>query len=260
MTIHVAISQARTVKICTMSQITEIKPTVQTANSNMFRNNTSASTSDNNARTMSTLALPPALRAMTATFNTAELLEHILAYLPAPQLILATATCRNFHNAIAASPTLRRKMSTYLRLNDVIDEKDLFQTNTGGEVVYPIRDLEPLAFFYPSDGERRLFVRFSVTGSWDAVERLRKASGFGDVRVVDQVVAGAVVGWHCGCFAGGRAEARVSSEDGRVTFGELFEAMDGRHERGGLESCRCLTKFWLDGVWMKSREMRQLGC
>lgn len=103
-------------------------------------------------------------------------------------------------------------------------------------------------------------MRFSVTGSWDRIEKLRNARGFGDMRAVDQVVADAVVGWHCDCFAGGRAEAGVSSENGRVTFGDLFGAIDGRHGREGLKGCRGVTKFWLDGVWMKSREMRQLGC
>ena len=241
-----------------MSQISESNHTAQTATSNAYRNDAQASTGDNNtARTIPTLALPPALRAMTATFNTAELLEQILTYLPATQLLRAKATCRNFHNAIGASPTLRRKMSTYLRLNHV-DEEDLFKTNAGGDVVYPIEDLEPLAFFYPSDAETRLFVRFSTNSR--RVDVLRKSGGFGDVRVVDQTVANAVVGWHCTCFTGGRAEAEIFLDSGRVTFGDLLGAMDGRHNSDGYEGCQSVTKFWLDGLWTKSREMRQLGC
>ena len=175
-----------------------------------------------------TLALPPALRAMAATFNTAELLEQILSYLPAPQLLRSKATCRNFHNAILSSPTLRRKTSTYLLLNDV-DERDLFKTDAGGDIVYPIRDLQPLAFFYPEDGGRRLFVRFSTNA--EAVGVLRGSRGFRELGVVDQGVEGAVVGWHCGCFKGGRAEVglELEGESGWVTFGDVLGAMERRH-------------------------------
>jgi hypothetical protein len=219
----------------------------------MNRSDASPSTNKN----AKTLALPPALRAMAATFNTAELLEQILSYLPSTQLLRSKATCRNFHNAIVSSPTLRRKTSTYLLLNDV-DEKDLFKTDAGGDVVYPIKDLQTLAFFYPSDAERRLFVRFSTSA--DRWKMLRDSSGFGYLKVVDQGVESAVVGWHCGCFEGGRAEAELSPENGRVTFEELLGAMEKRHESGGHEGCRSVTKFWLDGVWRRSREVRQLGC
>jgi hypothetical protein len=215
------------------------------------------STSTTNNDISKTLALPPALRAMVATFNTAELLEQILAYLPATQLLRSKATCRNFHNAITSSPTIRRKTSTYLLLNDV-DEKDLFKTDAGGDVVFPIKDLQPLAFFYPSDAERRLFVRFSTTA--DRVGMLRGSSGFGELSVVDQGLEDAVVGWHCGCFKDGRAEAELSPESGRVTFGDLLGAMERRHESEGFKGCRSVTKFWLDGVWRRSREVRQLGC
>lgn len=233
-----------------MLQIPESQPTSQTAKSDMAQKNPSTTLTTN------TLALPPALRAMTATFNTAELLENILSYLPAPQLLRSKPTCRNFHNAIVASPTLRRKTSTYLLLNDV-DETDLFKTDAGGDVVYPIRDLSPLAFFYPSDGERRIFVRFCTSAG--RFEGLRKARGFREVVVVDQVVEGGVIGWHCGCFEGGRAEAELGSWSGRVTFGDLFGAMEGRHEGEGLGVCRGVGKFWLDGVWGRRKEVRQLG-
>jgi hypothetical protein len=212
------------------------------------------STNDDNAKT---LALPPALRAMTATFNTAELLEQILSYLPAIQLLRSKATCRNFHNATISSPTLRRKTSTYLRLNDV-DENDLFKTDAGGDVVFPIKDLQPLAFFYPSDAERRLFVRFSTNP--ERVGMLRGSRGLGDLKVVDQSLEDAVVGWHCGCFEEGKAEVGLSSTDGRVTFGDLLGAMERRHESEGCKGCSSVTKFWLDGVWGRSREVRQLGC
>ena len=220
----------------------------------MDQNDPSTSTSNDNAKT---LALPPALRAMTATFNTAELLEQILSYLSATQLLRSKATCRNFHNAIASSPALRRKTSTYLLLNDV-DEKDLFKTDAGGDVVFPIKDLQPLAFFYPEDGERRLFVRFTTNA--ERVGLLRRSRGFGDLRIVDQGVEDAVVGWHCGCFTGGRAEVGLSPVSGRVTFGDLLKAMERRHNSEGLKGCRSVTKFWLDGVWRRSGEMRQLGC
>jgi hypothetical protein len=209
------------------------------------------STSTTNNDISKTLALPPALRAMVATFNTAELLEQILAYLPATQLLRSKATCRNFHNAILSSPTLRRKTSTYLLLNDV-DEKHLFKTDAGGDVVYPIRDLQPLAFFYPEDGERRLFVRFSTTA--ERVGVLRGSRGFAGLRVVDQGVEGAVVGWHCGCFKGGRAEVGLELEggSGRVTFGDVLGAMERRHVGEGIKGCRSVSKFWLDGVWRRS--------
>jgi hypothetical protein len=222
----------------------------------MYQSNVSANTSANN-NNGKTLALPPAIRAMTATFNTAELLEQILSYLPATQLLRSKATCRNFHNAIVSSYTLRRKTGTYLRLNDV-DEKDLFKTDAGGDIVFPIKDLQPLAFFYPSDAERRLFVRFSVNP--ERVGVLRGSSGFGELRVVDQVVEDAVVGWHCSCFKDGRAEAELSPESGTVTFGDLLGAMEKRHESEGFKECRSITKFWLDGVWRRSSEVRQLGC
>ena len=78
-------------------------------------------------------SLQSATRAMTATFDTAELLEHILSYLPALQLLRAKATCRHFRNAIEASPALKRKMRTLIRLGDV-DESDLFKTDAGGDV------------------------------------------------------------------------------------------------------------------------------
>jgi hypothetical protein len=238
-----------------MLQIPKFKTSFQNIKSDMDQNDASAGISANN--NAKTLALPPALRAMTATFNTAELLEQILTYLPATQLLRAKATCRNFHNAIVASPTLRRKMSTYLLLNDV-DEKDLFRTDAGGDVVYPIKDLQPLAFFYPEDAERRLFVRFTTNA--DRVGLLRSSSGFGRLRVVDQVVGDAVVGWHCSCFTGGRAEAQLCIENGMVTFGDLLGATERRHESEGHKGCRSVTKFWLDGVWTKSRGTKQLLC
>jgi hypothetical protein len=238
-----------------MLQFPDFQTTARNTESNMYRSDASPSISTN--KIAKALALPPALRAMIATFNTAELLEQILSYLPATQLLRSKTTCRNFHNAIVSSPTLKRKTSTYLLLNDV-DEKDLFKTDAGGDVVYPIKDLQTLAFFYPSDAEKRLFVRFSTNA--DRVGVLKVPSGFGDLMVVDQSVESAVVGWHCGCFAGGRAEAELSPENGRVTFGDLLGAMKKRHESGGHKGCRKITKFWLDGVWRRSREVRQLGC
>jgi hypothetical protein len=253
---HIIASANNHIQAYKILQISNFQATDQNANTNM-----SASTTNNDIT--KTLALPPALRAMTATFNTAELLEQVLSYLPATQLLRSKATCRNFHNAITSSPTLRRKTSTYLLLNDV-DEKDLFKTDAGGDVVYPIRDLQPLAFFYPGDGERRLFVRFSTTA--EAIGVLRGSRGFAGLRIVDQGVESAVVGWHCGCFKEGRAEVGLELEleggsgSGSVTFGDVLGAMERKHVSEGFKGCRSVSKFWLDGVWRRSMEVRQLGC
>jgi hypothetical protein len=198
-----------------------------------------------------TISLPPELRAMTATFNTAELLEHILRYLPAMQLLKAKATCRNFRNAIEISPSLRREMSTFIRLGDV-DLDDLFKTDAGCNVTYPIKGLDSLAFFYPSDAEKRLFVRFQVADAWSG--RLGEGSGFGGLRVVDQSLDDVTVGWHCSCFEEQRSEDKLVSEGGMVTFGDVLKAMETKHRSRGRGACGSLIKFWLDGLWERSKE------
>lgn len=203
------------------------------------------------------ISSPPQLHAMSATVNTAELLEQILSYLPALQLLPAKATCRNFRNAIEASPVLRREMSTFMRLGDV-DESDLFKTDAGGDVVYPVKGLDSLAFFYPADAERRLFVRVST--EMGRFERMRKAGGFAKLVVVDQSLSDVTVGWHCSCFAEGRAEVKLVCQSGMVTFGDILNAMEAEHRSHGHAECGSVVKFWLDGLWKRSKEMRELGC
>jgi hypothetical protein len=210
-------------------------------------------TTSNTATSTPTVSLPPEIRAMTATFNTAELLEHILRYLPAVQLLKAKATCRNFRNAIEASPSLRRDMSTFIRLGDV-DENDLFKTDAGCDVTYPIKGLDSLAFFYPSDAEKRLFVRFQVAEGWFA--KVDEGSGFGKLRVVDQGLEDVTVGWHCSCLEEQRFEVRLVCEDGRVAFGNVLKAMGAEHRSRGREECGSLVKFWVDGLWKRSKETR----
>lgn len=199
---------------------------------------------------------PPVIRAMTATFDTAELLEHILSYLPALQLLTAKATCRNFRNAIEASPVLRRRMSIFMRLGDV-DESDLFKTDAGGDVVYPVKGLDPLAFFYPSDAEKRLFVRFSTEPG--RVERMCKSSGFLSLQIVDQPLIEATVGWHCSCFADSRSEVKLSCGSKAIDFGDVVRAMKDEHKVHGHGSCGSIFKFWLDGLWRRTSESREHG-
>jgi len=213
-------------------------------------------TSDGNTN-MPMISLPPGLSAMTATFSTAELLEEILSYLPASQLLRSKATCRNFCNAIEVSPTLRRKTSTFLRLGHV-GANDPYTTDAGGDVMFSIKGLESLAFFYPSEAERRLFVRFSVVDSgW--FDRARKADGFGKLIVVDQLLNDVKVGWHCGCFAEMRAEVKLSGQKAIITFGDVLNAMEKEHRTHGHENCGSVVKFWLDGLWKQSAEMREFG-
>lgn len=213
-------------------------------------------TNSDNTTTISTIPSS----AITATFNTAELLEQILSYLPAPQLLTSKATSRTYHNAIEASPMLCRKTSTFLRLGDVDEENDLFNTDTGGEVVFPIEALEPLAFFYPADGKRRLFVRFEVDESERFLGRMGKAKGFGSLRVVDQGLRNVRVGWHCGCFEEGRAEVELACPTtDMVTFGDVLNAIEGEHLAKDRGACGSLSKFWVDGSWKQSREMRDFG-
>lgn len=132
---------------------------------------------------------------------------------------------------------LRRKTSTFLRLGDVDEENDLFSTDAGGEVVFPIKTLEPLAFFHPGDEERRLFVRLEVGDSEEFLGMVGKAGGggggFRGLRVVDQSMGDVRVGWHCGCF-----------EEGGARLGWLVR------ERGLL-----LGMFW--GRWRESMEVRE---
>lgn len=193
---------------------------------------------------------------MIATFDTAELLEQILSYLPAVQLLTAKATCQNFRNAIEASPALRSKMSTFIRLGDV-DECDLFKTDAGGDVVYPVKGLDPLAFFYPSDAETRLFVRLSTEP--ERFEKTCKSTGFLTLLVIDQPVTEATVGWHCSCFANTRSEVKLTFLGDKVAFGDVVKAMQAEHKLHGHERCGSVTKFWLDGLWRRTSEMRELG-
>jgi hypothetical protein len=204
------------------------------------------------------MSLSPDFRATTATFNTAELLEQILSHLPASQLLTSKATSRSFRSAIEASPTLRRKTSTFLRFGDV-DGDDVFNTNAGGEVVFPIKGLDPLAFFYPSKGEKRLFVRFSVA-DLGLFERMGKAEGFGRVVVVDQALSCVMVGWHCGCSADVMFEVKLSCQKGMVTFGDVLNAMEVEHRSKVYGVCGSTVKFWLDGLWKHSKEVGEVGC
>lgn len=126
--------------------------------------------------------------------------------------------------------------------------------------MFPVQDMDVLAFFYPEDGGKRLFVRFAVEP--ETFVRLRKSEAFRALEVVDQPLVDAKVGWHCGCFEGGRAEAELTCESGRVEFGELFKAMKEKHRAEvqghevGEGGCGSVRKVWLDGLWERSREMR----
>ena len=202
---------------------------------------------------------PSNLNAITATFDTAELLEQILGYLPAPQLLASKATSQTFRNGIEASPVVRRKTSTFLRLGYVDGENDLLGTDAGGEVVFPIKGLESLAFFYPGDGERRLFVRFGVGDAEKFLEGVGKAKSFGELSVVDQALRDVRVGWHCGCFEEGRGEVEVLCKGERVSFGDVLGAMEGEHRGKGEGRCGSLSKFWVDGLWKRSGEIREFG-
>lgn len=214
----------------------------------------SQSTDKNYAFTKSLHGLPSECRAMTATFNTTELLEHILNHLAPLQLLRAKAVCRNFRNTIGSSPALRRQMNTYIRLG-AIDGSILSKSDAGGDIAYPVDTIEPLAFFYPSDAERRLFVRFSVDQK--RFRQLQQSSSFRRLIVVDQPLTDINVGWHCGCFADPRSEAKLDVEHGKATFGDLFLAMERKHKSEGCEPCSSMIKFWLDGSWSESREMRE---
>lgn len=219
-------------------------------------------TTSNTPTTAPMVPSPSNPSAVTASFNTVELLEHILSYLPAPQLLTSKATGSTFRNAIEASPVLRRKTSTFLRLGDIDEENDLFSTDAGGEVMFPIKGLEPLGFFYLGDGERRLFVRFEVGDAVRFLGRVGKAGdggGFRGLRVVDQRLGDLRVGWHCGCFEEGWGEVRVVCKGEVITFGEVLGAMEGEHRGKGKERCGSLRKFWLDGLWKRSGEMREFG-
>lgn len=207
--------------------------------------------------TTSITASPVELRATTATFNTAELLEQILLSIPALHLLRAKATCRNFRNAIDASPALRKKMQSFIQLGE-IDEGKLYSSDAGGDVIYPVRDLESLAFFYPSDVERRLFVRIA-TGP-GRFEQVQKSKAFGELSVVDQVLGDVTVGWHCGCFADVRSECKISGEARMVDFSSVLDVIREKHEDEGLGLCTSMAKFWLDGLWDQSRESREWGC
>lgn len=147
-------------------------------------------------------------------------------------------------------------MSTFIRLGNV-DESDLFKTDAGGEVVYPVKGLDPLAFFYPSDAEKRLFVRSSTEPG--RFERMRRSDGFLDLRIVDQPLTEATVGWHCSCFANTRSEVKLTFQGDRVTFGDVVQAMDVEHKQYDHEACSSVAKFWLDGLWQRTSEMRELG-
>lgn len=199
------------------------------------------------------------LSAIAATFNTTELLEQILSYLPAPQLLTSKTTSRTFRNAIETSPMLRRKTDTFLRLGDVDQENDSFSTDAGGEVVFPLEGLEALAFFYPGDGERRLFVRFGDVEKF--LRRMGKAdgSGFRGLRVVDQWLGDIRVGWHCECSEERSGEVQMVCEGERVTFGDVLGAVEGEHRAKGKRRCGSLRKFWVDGSWKRSGEMREFG-
>jgi hypothetical protein len=232
-----------------------VQPAVCENSSQQLRNHDISAfpASANTAIATPNIPLPPELRAMIATFNTAELLEHILHYLPALQLLTAKATCRNFRNAIEASPSLRREISTLIRLGDV-DEDNLFKTDASGDSAYPIKGLDSLAFFYPSDGEKRLFVRIHVAEGW--FEKVGEGSGFAKLRVVDQVLEDVTVGWHCSCFENVRSEVGLVCEDGRVAFGDVLKTMEAKHRSRGLEGCGSLVKFWLDGSWGRGKDTR----
>lgn len=210
-----------------------------------------------NAPTTSFTALPPELRAMTATFNTAELLEHILSYIPPLHLLRIKATSRTFRNAIEASPYLRKEMNAFIWLGKV-DESRLYRSDAGGDIVYPIRDLEPLVFFYPSDAQRRLFVRIATEPG--RFEQLQKSSAFAKLVVVDQALADVSVGWHCGCFADARSECKVKGEVGMVSFSSVLDAVRERHESEGHGACSSMVKFWIDGLWAHSKEISDFGC
>ena len=52
--------------------------------------------------------------ACQTVFGTAELVEQILAHLPAKQLFVDQRVCKTFANAIAASPAIQVKMFRHL--------------------------------------------------------------------------------------------------------------------------------------------------
>lgn len=211
-------------------------------------------TGKKNACTTPLLDLPTDHRAMATTFNTTELLEQILNDLPPRQLLRAKAVCRTFRNAIEASPALRRQMNTFIRLG-AIDDNILHKSDAGGDVAYPVSTIQPLAFFYPSDAERRLFARFSV--DQERFRQLQQSSSFRQLFILDQPLTDVNVGWHCGCFADPRSEAQLNVEYGNATFGDVFFAVESKHKVEGCEPCTSIIKFWLDGSWIESRETRE---
>ncbi|KAM0715151.1 hypothetical protein Q7P37_009616 [Cladosporium fusiforme] len=154
-------------------------------------------------------------------------------------------------------PLLRKEMATFIRLGE-IDETQLYKSDAGGENLYPIRALQPLAFFYPEDGERRLFVRFQVEPEFTG--RLLKAdASIGALKVVDRVLGDVRVGWHCGCFKERKGEGRLKME-GLLSFRDVFGVVRAKHEGAGFGGCASMVKFWIDGLWDRSREIRELGC
>lgn len=208
----------------------------------------------NNAATIATLPLE--LRAMTATFNTAELLEHILSYIPAHHLFRAKATSRTFRDTIEASPTLCRELNTFIRLDDV-DEDNLYTSNAKHDVVFLVKDLEPMVIFYPSDAERRIFIRFSTSS--ERFGMLHESNAFRRLFVLDRPVERITVGWHCSCFENPRSETDLNSKGGKVTFEDIFAAMKSKHEGLTDGACNRMVKFWLDGRWDCTKEVRGLG-
>lgn len=89
--------------------------------------------------------------------------------------------------------------------------------------------------------------------------RVGKGAGFGGLVVIDQGLRDVRVGWHCGCFEEGRGEVEVACPTETVTFGDVLGAMEAEHRGKGRGGCGSLRKFWVDGLWRRSGEMREFG-
>lgn len=91
--------------------------------------------------------------------------------------------------------------------------------------------------------------------------KLMGSKALGKVVVVDQVLGDVRVGWHCSCFVEGRGEGKVEGLVGLVGFGSVFGVIEERHRREGVEGCcGSMRKFWVDGLWGRSGEVREGGC